>query len=298
MHPAAISIIIQIIIKRKTSLWHRMIYHTDTASENIIMKRIVPLFLALLMILLPVSVQSESSFAYETARAIGNFMETHYNITILIGPECENISTDTFSIGNKPKGRTPLRELLGVREYDLELQLIDDVFSVYPPGFFVHFHSEEAPKGLRVLLVDQLISDYGSLGGVATIADGYYNLFLPLAGFTHENIHHEIWHDMEFRIICDNPSTFDGWEDLNPQGFLYGTDPSAKEPFESQEDAGPWFVRRYATIHEEEDRATVFEAYMLKDTDWWENHPLIGKKLEKMLEAAEPVFGTLLDKDE
>ncbi len=174
------------------------------------MKRIITVFLALLMILLPVSVTAESSPAYETARAIGNFMETHYSITVLIGPECENITTDTFSIGDKPAGRTPLRQLLGSREYDKELQLIDDVFSVYPPGFFEHFTSKEAPNGLRVLLADQLVYDESNIGGIATVADGYYNLFLPLAGFTQVNVHHEIWHDMEFRILCDNPTAFDG----------------------------------------------------------------------------------------
>ncbi len=103
---------------------------------------------------------------------------------------------------------------------------------------------------------------------------------------------------MEFRIVFDNPTAFDGWESLNPEDFVYDTDPSASNTFESLEDDGPWFVRKYSTVHEEEDRATIFEAYMLKDTEWWDEHPLIGKKLEKMLEAAEPVFGTLLDKDE
>ena len=262
------------------------------------MKRIIILFLAFLMILLPVSVTAESSLAYDTARAIGNFMETHYGITVLIGPECENVTTGSFSIGDKPAGRTPLRELLGAREYDKELQIVDDVFSVYPPGFFEHFTSEEAPNGLRVLLVDQLVYDGGNIGGVATVEDGYYNLFLAIGSFTQMNIHHEIWHDMEFRIVYDNPSAFDGWDGLNPEDFVYGTDSSASNTFESLEDGGPWFVRRYATIHEEEDRATVFEAYMLKDTEWWEDHPLIGKKLEKMLEAAEPIFGKLIDKDE
>ncbi len=262
------------------------------------MKRAITLFLVLLMILFPVSVPAEPSPAYETARAIGNFMETHYGITILTGPECENVITGNFTIGNKPNGRTPLRQLLGAREYDKELQLVDDVFSVYPPGFFEHFPSEEAPNGLRVLLVDQLIYEDHSIAGVATVADGYYNLFLAIGSFTRINVHHEIWHDMEFRILCDNPSAFDGWESLNPEGFLYGADPSAENAFEDLEDGGPWFVRKYAAIHEEEDRATIFEAYMLKDTEWWDDHPLIGKKLEKMLETAQPVFGMLLDNDE
>lgn len=42
-----------------------------------------------------------------------------------------------------------------------------------------------------------------------------------------------------------------------------------------------------------EDRATVFEAMMLKDEDWWSSRPHLQKKAEFLLEKAEPIFGKI-----
>ena len=258
------------------------------------MKRTIALLWALILLFIPVSsFCDEPSPAFETAREIANFMETHYGITILIGPECVGATSSDIVLGDEPMGQTPLQQLLKAKPYDREIRMIDDAFSIYPPGFFDHFRCGEAPNGLRILLADQVIYDGTTVAGVTTDVDGYYNIFLGVGAIAKLNIHHELWHAAEFRILYDNPHAFDGWAEMNPEGFEYLEDYGALNAFTGLEDAGNHFARRYGTISEMEDRATVIEALFQKDEAWWDAHPVIREKYNRMTEAALPIFGEI-----
>ncbi len=231
---------------------------------------------------------------FDTARAIANFMETHYDITVLIGPECEQASVqDWFSIGDKPQGRTPFLNLLGSYSYTKEIQMIDDAFSIYPPAFFTKFKCDEAPNGIRILLPLQISGKEKSFAGAVTIDDGYYNLFLGVGMFIDLNIHHEIWHAMEYRITADNPHAFDGWTEFNPEGFEYSGDHYTQDQWEQAEPEEDWFARGYSKIADYEDRATTIEALFQHDPDWWSTRPHLQKKLDYLLEIINPIFGNV-----
>ena len=252
-------------------------------------------FLIAILISVPIISLSESKKEadYETAHSIANFMETHYDVSVLIGSECNSVAKDNqFTLGNKPQGRTPFMNAAGLYSYTKEIQIVDDAISVYPPEFFSKFKCNEAPNGLRILIPHQILYEGKSMAGVSTVQDGYYNIFLAVGMFNHLNIHHEIWHAMEFRITSENPHVFDHWIDLNPEGFHYSEDYLEMDIWEQAEPQEDWFARGYSTIDEMEDRATVIEALFRHDPDWWAQRPHLQKKLDFLLEATElePMF--------
>lgn len=220
-------------------------------------------------------------------------MERQYGITILIGDACKGIDTVGFEIGDQPAGRSPLLDLMAQADYKAELDIIDNCLAMYPEGCFEKMRSEEAPKGLRILLADQILEHGQSMAGVTTIQDGYYNIFLGVGAFLARNVHHEIWHAMEYRITWDQPEAFSGWDGLNPEGYQYEEAYFQQDIFAQAEEQGEWFVRGYSEISEMEDRATVAEAYFMQDVAWWEEHPLILAKLNYMRDAARHFFGNV-----
>ena len=212
------------------------------------MKTLCFLFLAFIYLLpgcssadnTPPSRAPATDHGYTAARETADALEEQYDITILIGPDCNNATTDSFTIGNKPSQRSPFMELLGGYNYESELSRITDVLSVYPTEFFSAFQCADFPNGLRFLLADQILYEDESMAGVTIPADEYCNIFLGVGSFNSLNIHHEIWHATEYR-------------------------------------------------------ATIFEALFRYDQEWWDDHPYIRRKLERMMEVAEPIFGTVYD---
>ncbi|MBR2824549.1 MAG: hypothetical protein IKE24_12805 [Clostridia bacterium] len=168
-----------------------------------------------------------------------------------------------------------------------------DCLSVYLPGFFDKFHCPEAEKGLRILLPNSILADDHAMAGVTTVQDGYYNIFLGIGAYNNLNVHHEIWHAMEYRITWDKPETFGSWNSLNPDGFHYSEDYFLDDIWTQAEAKDDWFVRGYSIVNEMEDRATVIEAIFRYDDDWWDQHPHIRAKRDVLLAAAEPVFGNV-----
>jgi hypothetical protein len=258
------------------------------------MKNCVSFVLVVVILLLPVISVADAEPDepnFNIAREIANFMETHYGITILIGPECAGVNGEGFALGEKPAGRTPFLSLLGQANYESEIQMIDDAFSYYPPDFFELFGCSEAPNGLRILLANQVVAEGETVAGVSSIGDGYYNIFLGIGAFNELNIHHEIWHVMEFRITLEEPDAFDNWNQLNPEGFTYSDEYFKQSIWEQTDPEDEWFVRGYSGVNAEEDRATVIEAIFMYNEDWWSAHPNIAKKLDVLLETIQPIFG-------
>ena len=87
------------------------------------------------------------------------------------------------------------------------------------------------------------------------------------------------------------PGSNTDWKNLNPKGFLYTDDFAVIGTNRESVEPSDWFVREYSKIDEFEDRATVFEALMTKDTTWWSTRPHLQEKARSFLERAELVFG-------
>ena len=123
---------------------------------------------------------------------------------------------------------------------------IDDCFSVYPGGFFNQFRCGEAEKGLRILLANRILVEGSTMAGVTTVQDGYYNIFLGIGTFNNLNVHHELWHAMEFRITWDNQEAFANWADLNPVGFNYDENYFLEDIWTYAAPKDDYFVRGYS----------------------------------------------------
>ena len=178
------------------------------------MKAFIPLILAFLLLFPVYSSAGDPSAAQEpsmdhgfsSAKETADHLEEQYGITIRIGPECSDVTTTGFRIGNRPSGRTPFLEMLSGYNYGHEISLIKDTLDKYPPGFFTVFACTAFPNGLRLLLTNQILYENKSMAGVTTVADGYCNIFLGVGAFNRLNIHHEIWHAMEYRITAEYPA--------------------------------------------------------------------------------------------
>ena len=252
------------------------------------MRRAVSAVLALLLLCFTLMTRADS--VSDDAEALRSFLQSHYGVTILMGDEISVFPSEEFELRVIPEGNSVFLQMLeGNSRYIDLLRRMDDVFSVYPPEFFSQFAKRHYFIGLRFLLTDQILMDGKRFDGVQSVHTGFLDVYLAKDDAKERAIHHEIWHAMDYRIRCEDPHAFEDWDLLNPEGFAYTGDFTASRNKEPED----WFASEYGRIDEYEDRATVFEALMLKDEAWWSTRPYLRKKAEFLLEKAEPVFGKI-----
>ena len=234
--------------------------------------------------------------ATDNSEDLRSFLQQHYGIAILMGDECREYPSENYQIVITPEGSTAFQQMVyGNRRFADMLRLLDDVLSVYPPDFFSGFKWTNHYGGIIFLLVDDILRDGMSYGGFqyGADSDGKILIWLSRTSAKERAIHHEIGHAMDYRIRWKTPDAFDHWYELNPDDFLYTGDFSISGTGKGNEEPNDWFVREYSKIDEYEDRATVFEALMMKDDDWWSTRPYLQRKAQYLLDKAEPVFGEI-----
>lgn len=256
------------------------------------MKRAAAVFLALVLLCFISVTYSEP--ASDDAEALRSFLQSHYGVTIRMGAEISVFPSEEYEFRVIPEGGSVFLQMLeGNSRYIDLLRRLDDVFSVYPLEFFSRFAKRNYFIGLRFLLTDQILLDGKRIGGVQSVGAGFIDIYLAKDDAKERAIHHEIWHTMDYRIRCVDPQAFDDWALLNPEGFVYTGDFSVIRDGKDKQEPEDWFASEYGRIDEYEDRATVFEAMMLKDEAWWNTRPHLQKKAEFLLEKAEPIFGKI-----
>ena len=251
------------------------------------MKKTAAILLSAALLLLPFACAGESGAAGEDrVRELCSFLEGHYGIGVLAGEDCLFIPRDEIEVQLNYSGISDTGEAVFRNgRYEPLLMLLDDVLSVYPPAFFSRFaRGGDEPGGLRFLLVDRLFYRGNPAGGMFYHAGGgWMGIWLSASGARERTIHHEIGHALEYLIRLEDPEAFSDWDSLNPEGFAYGEDAAAEDSGERDREPEDWFVREYSKHDVWEDRATVFEAIMLKDAAWWETRPRLRKKAEALL---------------
>ena len=252
------------------------------------MKKTAAILLSAALLLLPFACTGEAGAAGEDrVRELCGFLQGHYGIGILTGEACLFIPRDNIEI------QVNVSEVSGTGEavfenarYEELIMRLDDVLSVYPPGFFARFAARagEEPGGLRSLLVDRLFYGGNPASGMFYHAGGgWMDIWLSASGAGERTIHHEIGHALEYLIRLEDPEAFSDWDSLNPEGFEYGEDAAVEDSAERNREPEDWLVREYSKHDVWEDRATVFEAIMMKDAEWWEQRPHLQKKAEALL---------------
>ena len=257
------------------------------------MKRALVFFLALLVLCFVLPAGAE--FAPEDAETLRDRLQSAYDITILIGKECSGYTLEDHEIRIVPEGDTPFQRLIAGNQRFCELlRLMDEAFAAYPPDFFSRFRTKRYPDNVRFLLVDEILGTKGLLfNGIQTMGDRGFDIVFARTDCDLALIHHEIWHAMEIRISLAKPMNFGTWKSLNPGGFKYTKNYAAGADGWTDAEPDDWFVREYSKSFETEDRATVFEAMMTKDEEWWSTRPHLQKKAKYLQRRIEPVFGKM-----
>lgn len=258
------------------------------------MRRTLSVILTILILFLVLPTKCEP--AADDGEELRSFLQQHYGITILMGDECREYPSENYQIVITPEGSSAFQQMMyGNRRFTDMLRLLDDVLSVYPPDFFSSFKWTKHFGGIMFLLVDDIMLDGVSFGGLQSGADsdGRIPIFLSRIGAKAREVHHEIGHAVDYLIRWKTPDAFDEWFELNPKDFLYTGDFSVSGTGKGNEEPNDWFVREYSKINEYEDRATVFEALMMKVEAWWSTRPHLQRKAQYLLEKAEPIFGDI-----
>ena len=268
----------------------------------------------------PERIPYEPGPSFEELRAEADRLEKAYDVRILLGDEVKNTNdpSDFHLISLTESQREP--DLVR-KDTKNALNTLDLALSYYPTGFFGSF-KENGRGGVRFLLVEDLQSlayETFTAAGLSYTFGAWYNVALEVDGVSGEDgadratVHHELWHTVEEKILRADPYAFDGWEELDPDGFSYGSD------FDSYWLSDRWndyllgsvsplseifFVSSYSTVTPQEDRATLIEAlfdpfssYAFEyprfddNRDLIRNCPRLTAKLQRMEKAVRSVFG-------
>lgn len=235
----------------------------------------------------------------QQARQYADELEAEYGVRILLSVQCRETAalcdhaiTLTDTMGQS-------EELSAV---NAALSALKRSLSLYPEGFFAQFKNGMGEGGVRILLIEQIESNYGAIG--CTYENGIWqNIALDVR--TGEGmdsiICHEIWHATENHILTKDYSAIlpDEWNTLNPEGFEYYWDATlVNDAHEwtlySGNIANVYFVDSYACVDEKEDRARIMEYFMTHDdeAELLIQSPAIRKKLELMCRAIRSTFDT------
>ena len=235
----------------------------------------------------------------QQARQYADELEAEYGVRILLFVQCRETAalcdhaiTLTDTMGQSEE-LSAVNAALGALKRSL---------SLYPEGFFAQFKHGMGEGGVRILLIEQIESNYGAIG--CTYENGIWqNIALDVR--TGEGmdgiICHEIWHATENHILTKDYSAIlpDEWNALNPEGFEYYWDATlvnnAHEwTLYSGNIANVYFVDSYACVDEKEDRARIMEYFMTHDdeAELLIQSPAIRKKLELMCRAIRSTFDT------
>lgn len=229
------------------------------------------LFIFLIILLLMLSSSSAEESQMVSFGAVDSIKQK-YGVQVYI---CETIpyeyTYDHYSIDEIRVPDMTLKSLVLNATINDALLIIEESLSEYP-----EIVMDLLREKMIVFLVGNIVRKEDSLkvAGFFTGKNEKLNLFLDVNQIIPTAFHHEVWHAIEHRT----GAVFSDWEQYNPEGFTYKGFSSVNNDYDPE-----WFYRAYSVVNEQEDRATVFEACLLENAEWWHSHPHIQKKLEIML---------------
>ena len=240
------------------------------------MRKITAVLITLLILFSCAGAEVGESFS--AAREKADRIEREYGIRILIGNECSLDNTSYLVFSAEATSSVSKAAQAGIKTEEA-LEILGQALACWPAGMIEYFDGK-----LTFCLVGDIVSKGNGerVAGITHHEGDAFFLYLDIRLMSPRGVHHEGWHAAEIRSGAE----FKDWNTLNPAGFEYTWD-YYYQGFYDQE----WFYRTYSVTHPGEDRATVFEAYMLEPEEWWEAHPHIRRKLDAMMEAVPEVFG-------
>ncbi len=234
-------------------------------------------------------------------RAYADELEEKYAVHILISGECaeglENTDINTTTTDKEGLNN----ELLVIKG---GLNTLDQVFSLYPSGYFKQFQTQNGEGGIYVYLTGSMAADYPVEAYASYDGIDCYKLVMNICGVSNlkRNFYHELWHTTESRILVSSFDAFadDKWNKLNPPEFEYtqaysgAVDDATTWIYKN--DADVYFVDDYSKRYPHEDRARLMEYIMASNADTEEllKSDAIRAKLKFMCDAIRQAFDTTL----
>lgn len=236
----------------------------------------------------------------QEARQYADTLEEKYGVRILLsaqGREAAALCDKALTLTDTMDAREEARAVGAM------LAAMERSFGLYPEGFLRQFRDSNGEGGLCFLPVAHIESSYGVVGCAYEYMNWQYvaldvqNAYMP-DGL----ICHEIWHSAENKILSHDYSAFapEKWDVLNPEGFVYGDDPSQYDSGDlrwtlySSGGEGVYFVDGYGRSEAREDRARIMEYFMAHEDEaaMLIQSPHIRAKLELMCRAVRETFDT------
>lgn len=182
------------------------------------------------------------------------------------------------------------------------LDVLEACFQEYPEGFFSQL-TYGTCTSLRIDIVESLKLREENTDGIEAGAFVQeledYNLMVFIGVFlTPSTVHHEITHIVDNRLHWDAYLREDAlfseeqWLLEQPEGFDYAYSfHEISEETKSYIESG-YFISEYSVTNPKEDRATLMEAAMTKDTYEFTEKPGLKKKLEYYSRCLRDCFDT------
>ncbi len=186
------------------------------------------------------------------------------------------------------------------------LDSVENVFSVYPEGFFkqlTYGSIHEVELHLSGHLTNRNMPDgdfngFSSFSGFAFTEGSKSAVVLDITSATEQLLHHELFHLIDDKLIFDAQIRPDSkyseeeWMKLNPPGFEYAGDLFNLPDSIYDDEYGLWFADIYSRTYAREDRAVIMEHAGIGMHDMFISAPYRQAKLEYLIECIRDAFDT------
>ncbi len=218
----------------------------------------------------------------QTATALGD----KYGVEILIGSEAAQ-GTEQYLL--EPEHL--------VQVYEKYLPTVEAVLAQFPEGFFQTVMAGTGGK-VSIGLVRSVsgIVQQGTVDrpqGLQFWQGGDAYIRAVLGEDLEAGLYHQIMHVLDSRVLslC---AVYDGWKDLNPQGFVYDESYIAnlnRQDTQYLEGENAAFVDLFSMSFPREDRAGIFEKACQPGNEELFSAPILQKKLQLLCKGIRQAFG-------
>ena len=182
------------------------------------------------------------------------------------------------------------------------LEVLENALSIYPENFFPQLAYDTYKTTdiflMGTLTADDFMGENASYAGFSNSSDGRNNIVVDMQLASENSYHHEISHLLDQKLAWDHelrPDSLyseEGWNALNPEGFVYTDSYADYWEEENPYTSDGWFIDAYARISATEDRARIFEHAASGWEGTFRDAPGLQAKLDYYCRSIRDAFDT------
>ena len=209
-------------------------------------------------------------------------MEKLYSVSIHIWNDAEKLA---------PKGYEFSQEYIP-EEYDEALKALENALDTFGRNILKDIGNWKAETALHIVLVRQIRRGTQILPGMQYVLNDEVYIALPLNGDLEENFYHFLGHAVD-TVVLRESLAFDDWEWLNPEEFVYMSDPDADPKHDYAqylEEDNRWFIDENSMQFQVEDRATILTYAIMPDNEAYFQGEAMQAKLRMLCRGIRETF--------